>query len=133
MGFSIPLCTESDSWGPPAEAVDPEKALTYAPFTRSDKFGRGESQSPDCHPSSLFVLLLYAGCPPRVGARSKANPHQESLSLLCARTQDTVCRECPSRNGGVNAPLYGFLTLASTRTVCYFLSLNLGLARRGAY
>jgi translation initiation factor 3 subunit D len=41
MVFSIPQCAESDSWGPPADEVDEDKALTYAPFTRSDKFGRG--------------------------------------------------------------------------------------------
>ena len=41
MGFSIPECADSDSWGPPADAVDADKALIYAPFTRSDKFGRG--------------------------------------------------------------------------------------------
>ena len=41
MGFTIPQCAESDSWGPNPEAVDEDRALTYAPFTRSDKFGRG--------------------------------------------------------------------------------------------
>jgi hypothetical protein len=41
MGFTIPTIQETDSWGPSADAVDADKALTYAPFTRSDKFGRG--------------------------------------------------------------------------------------------
>ena len=41
MGFTIPQIQATDSWGPSADAVDADKALTYAPFTRSDKFGRG--------------------------------------------------------------------------------------------
>ena len=41
MGLTIPQIAETDSWGPSAQAVDADQALTYAPFTRSDKFGRG--------------------------------------------------------------------------------------------
>ena len=41
MGFTIPQIAETDSWGPSAQTVDADQALTYAPFTRSDKFGRG--------------------------------------------------------------------------------------------
>ena len=43
MGFKVPECVETDAWGPPVDSVDADRALTYAPFTRSDKFGRGET------------------------------------------------------------------------------------------
>ena len=51
MGFTIPQIAETDSWGPSADAVDPDKALTYAPFTRSDKFGRGACPPPRTNPT----------------------------------------------------------------------------------
>ena len=41
MGFKVPECVDTDAWGPPVDSVDADAALTYAPFTRSDKFGRG--------------------------------------------------------------------------------------------
>ena len=41
MVFTVPQCADTDMWGPPTESADPDKALTYAPFTRSDKLGRG--------------------------------------------------------------------------------------------
>ena len=41
MGFKVPECVDTDAWGPPVDSVDADEALTYAPFTRSDKFGRG--------------------------------------------------------------------------------------------
>ena len=46
MGFKVPECVETDAWGPPVDYVDADRALTYAPFTRSDKFGRGETLRP---------------------------------------------------------------------------------------
>ena len=40
MVFTAPKIVEGEfGWGPPNE-VDKVKALTYAPFTKSDKFGR---------------------------------------------------------------------------------------------
>lgn len=53
MGFKVPECVETDAWGPPVDSVDADRALTYAPFTRSDKFGRGETLRPP-------VCLIFA-------------------------------------------------------------------------
>ena len=58
MGFTIPQIAETDSWGPSADAVDPDKALTYAPFTRSDKFGRGACPPPRTNPTPVSYTHL---------------------------------------------------------------------------
>ena len=70
MVFTAPKIVEGEyGWGPPNE-VDKVKALTYAPFTKSDKFGRaadwnqsGYSKYGGCEcsckaPSSFFAQSL---------------------------------------------------------------------------
>ena len=72
MGFTIPHCAESDSWGPPLDEVDQERALTYAPFTRSDKFGRGayiSSPSP-MRPIRVVLTLLRPEFSPQAVSHS---------------------------------------------------------------
>ena len=65
MGFTIPQIQETDSWGPNADVVDADKALTYAPFTRSDKFGRGAmtDDEPYLSCSDRAIVTLRSSLP----------------------------------------------------------------------